>query len=350
MEPHPRQRATLRKVRAAWRDTFVLLREFRIPLVFFLVVIVGSGLLYYQLSQNSANPVQSPLEAIYLTLTLTFLQGFGDFPSLWYLQIFFFLMPVIGVIILAQGLADFGVLLFNRRSRGKEWEIAVASTFNRHTVLVGLGHLGYRVVKSLCEMDEDVVVIEIDPKPDLLKDVHFLNVPIIQEDATHETAMQSVRVAYAKSIILCTQNDSLNLQMAVKARSLNPDIEVIIRIFDDDFAQALQKQFGFRALSATGMAAPVFAALAANIDITPPISIEGEPNSLARVQINPDSTLCGSSIDHCENQYKISVVRYNNQQGRTYFHPEGKLTIQTGDTLTILGNPEHIARIIQANK
>ena len=59
---------------------------------------------------------------------------------------------------------------------------------------------------------------------------------------------------------------------------MKSDIDVVIRIFDDDFASALQRQFGFRALSATGMAAPIFASSAAKVDITAPINIEGQPN------------------------------------------------------------------------
>ena len=80
------------------------------------------------------------MEGIYDVLTITFLNSAVQFPSDLKLQLFFFLMPVLGIGILAQGLAEFGVLFFNRRSRGREWEIAVASTFADHIVLVGLGH------------------------------------------------------------------------------------------------------------------------------------------------------------------------------------------------------------------
>jgi voltage-gated potassium channel len=87
--------------------------------------------------------------------------------------------------------------------------------------------------------------------------------------------LEAAGVRRASSIILCIQDDAVNLKIALKARSLNPDIRVIIRIFDDDFAQALSQQFGFMALSGTGLAAPAFAASATDSEITPPISIEG---------------------------------------------------------------------------
>ncbi|HMN63098.1 MAG TPA: NAD-binding protein, partial [Anaerolinea sp.] len=134
-------------------------------------------------------------------------------------------------------------------------------------MLVGLGHLGYRVVRWLHEIGQDVLIIEQTAKPHLTDVLAKLDIPVLHEDATRMDVLANANIKRAKSIILCTQNDSLNLEIALKARNLNPKIEVIIRIFDDEFADSLQKQFGFKALSATGMAAPLFAAAAASVDI-----------------------------------------------------------------------------------
>jgi Trk K+ transport system NAD-binding subunit len=338
-------RITWRKARAGWRDTILLLREFRQPLLLFTLAITGSGWLYFSLAAHSLQSVDSPAKAIYIILTLTFLQASIDFPPEWYLQVFFFLMPVIGIGILAQGLTDFGVLLFNRRARGKEWEMAVASTFSNHVVLIGLGHLGYRVVKKLTELDQDVVVIERAPEPDLLHNVRALGVPVLEEDGTRETVLINAGIPRARAIILCTQNDSLNLRMALKARNLNPGIEVVIRIFDDEFASSLEKQFGFHAMSATGMAAPLFAAIAAHIDITQPVTIEGQPHILARLQISPQSRICGMTVNALEEIYHVSIVLLC-KNGERQFHPAGEELIEEGQNIAIFGDPEHIHRLL----
>ena len=157
-----------RKFRASVRDTLLLIREFAWPILFFSLAIIGGGLLYFDLAAPTNFAVDSRAEAVYLILGLTFLQPLGDFPEVWYLQLFYFLMPVVGLSILAQGLTDFGVLLFNRRARSKEWEMAVASTFNNHIILIGLGHLGFRVAKQLFEMDQEVVALELNPAENLI--------------------------------------------------------------------------------------------------------------------------------------------------------------------------------------
>jgi len=124
-------------------------------------------------------------------------------------------------------------------------------------------------------MEQDVVLIEANPKADLIASIKKMGIPVIQDDASHEVTLESAGVRSARVIILCTQNDSLNLKIALKAQRLNPKIHVILRIFDDDFAHGLQEQFGYTDFSATGMAAPAFAAAASGIDMTHPITVEG---------------------------------------------------------------------------
>jgi Trk K+ transport system NAD-binding subunit len=253
-------------------------------------------------------------------------------------------MPLIGVAILAQGLADFGVLFFNRKSRSKEWEMAVASTFNQHIILVGLGHLGYRVVRQLHDMNLDVVVVENAPRDDLVANLRALDIPILQGDGTREAMLEAAGVRRARVLVLCTQNDNLNMQIAVKARSLNPNIQVVMRIFDDDCARALEKQFGFSALSATGMAAPVFAAAAAGMDITQPITVEGQALCLARMNLSPRSKLAGLAVTDIEQKYDVSVVllRRDNHQD---MHPSADRRLAANDVVAVLGGPEQITRL-----
>ena len=334
-----------REWRASWRDTIILLREFRLPLFIFLVTIGGGGPLYYTLAQKAHAPIETVPEAVYAVLAQAFLQSAGDFPNQWYLQIFYFIMPLIGIGTLARGLTDFGVMLFNRRARGREWEMAVASTFSQHVVLVGLGHLGYRVAQQLHSMHQDVVAIEMNPSETLVADVRALKIPVIHDDGSREATLEAAGVRQARAIMLCTQQDSLNLQMAVKARSLNPAIQVVLRIFDDDFAESLHKQFGFKAFSATGMAAPAFAAAAAGVDITYPLTVEGQALSLARFTLSERSALVGATVAEIEDHDDVSIV-FLRHQGAPDMHPSGDRRLSAGDVIAVLGSPSQLNQMV----
>jgi len=335
--------------RASLRDTLLLLREFRTPLILFSVTILGIGTAYYGMSRQFGEPIGSLAESIYLMLTLVFLQSSGTFPTHPYLQIWFFLLPLIGLGVLAQGLADFGILFFNRRARSKEWEMAVASTFSKHIVLVGLGHLGYRVIEKLHQMEESVVVVELNPTADLTIEVQKMGIPIIHDDATRPATLEAAGIQRAKTVIVCMQNDAVNLQVALKARTVNPKIQVVIRIFDADFAKALREQFGFTALSATEMAGPVFAAAAAGADVTNPISIEGQLLSLARLTITSDSTLAGKTIGFIEDTYHLNIVQVRFDH-HSEMHPSDSRKLNVNDTLAVLGGPQELNRLMHDNE
>ncbi len=333
---------------AGLRETGILLNEFRQPILIFFFAIIGLGILYYYLAIQLGEPLNSQSEAIYLMLTLAFLQPSGSFPHAAILQVFYFLLPIIGVGTLAQGLAEFGVMLFNRRARSKEWEAAVASTFRNHTVLVGLGHLGFRVVEKLHEMKKPIVVVEQNPSVETFAAVQKMRIPVIQDDATRLVTLENAGVARAKTIILCSQNDPVNLKIALKARSINPNIRVIVRIFDEDFSKSLQEQFGFIALSGTSMAAPVFAAAATGADVTNPISVEGQQLSLARLTINPESRLANKVVGYVEDNYHVSVILVRHDH-ETEMHPTDNKKISSGDVLAVLGGPDELSKIMYAN-
>ncbi|MEO5886928.1 MAG: NAD-binding protein [Anaerolineales bacterium] len=336
----------VRRWKATWRDSLILLNEFKTPLIVFTLIVIGGGLYYKVLARQVGEPIQNLGEAVFIILSAAFLQVVGDFPEHPYLQLFHFFMPLVGAIVLAQGLADFGSLLFNRHTRSKEWEMAVASTLNKHIILVGLGHLGYRIVQKLHDMGRDVTVIELNPSIDTFKAVQKMDVPVIQDDGTRVAALEAANIREALTIILAGQNDAMNLQIALKARSLNPDIQVVIRIFDVDFAHALHDQFGFIALSATEMAAPVFAAAAAGADVTNPISIEGQQLSLARMTIAAASVLANKTVGYVEDNYRLNIILLRHDQ-HSEMHPTDTRPLHAGDTLAVLGGPEQLRKLVQ---
>jgi Trk K+ transport system NAD-binding subunit len=339
----------IRHWKAGWRDTLILLKEFQLPLLLFAVAVVGGGMAYAAIAKVVGTPVDSLTEAIYIVLTAAFLQPVGEFPNSFGLQIFHFIMPLIGIIILAHGLAEFGSLLFNRRARGKEWEMAVASTMNNHIVLIGLGHLGYRVAQRLHEIGKSVVVVELNLGTHTTAAARDMGIPVIHGDARHHGALEGANIRDARTIILASQDDAMNLQIALRARSLNPEIQVVIRIFDEDFAHSLQDQFGFTALSATEMAAPVFAAAAAGADVTNPISIEGQQLSLARLKIPYTSNLANKTVGFVEDNYHLNIIllRHDHQ---SEMHPTDTRPLHPGDTLAVLGGPEQLSRLMQDNQ
>jgi len=334
------------------RDTLILLRQFRGLLILFSLTLIGGGWVYFILSrQTGAARPASPAEGVFLVLSMIFLQAnTAEFPSVWYLQIFFFIMPVLGLGILSQGAADFGVLLFNRRARGEAWQMAVAETFNDHIVVVGLGHLGFRIGRTLHELGESFLVIEEDPKAELVSEVQGWNVPIIHGDANKHDVLINAGVPRAHTIVIATSDDTLNLQIAIHARAVNPQVRTIVRLFDDDFAREVREAFGITAAySASALAAPAFAAAAADLDMAEAINVNGRMLNMSHLTLTPTSSLLEKTIRHLEDEYELSVVLL--RRGReAKVNPAHDTVLKAQDQITVFADTGALHKLNRLNK
>ncbi|MCS6909171.1 MAG: NAD-binding protein [Anaerolineales bacterium] len=106
-------------------------------------------------------------------------------------------------------------------------------------MLVGLGHLGFRIARALNDLDEPFVCVEQNPEAELMSAVRDWHVPIIQGDALKHDVLRKAGLERAHTIVLATSDDIINLQIAIRARAINPRVRTIVRLFDDDFAREL---------------------------------------------------------------------------------------------------------------
>ncbi len=340
----------LRSLTANVRDTVVLLRQFSGPLTAFSITVLLGGGLYFVLARHAgeARPT-SLVESVYLVLSLIFLQAGIAFPSAWYLQIFFFMMPVVGLGSLAQGAADFGVLLFNRRARGEAWQVAVAETYSNHVVIVGMGHLGFRVARALHELGENFVIIEQNPEAALISHAHDWQVPVLNGDSLKHDVLKEAGVERAKTIVICTSDDTINLQIAIHARAVNPNIRTIIRLFDDEFAREVRNAFGITAAySASALAAPAFAAAAAGLEVLQSITLNGRVLNMSQLTLTPKSALLGKTVGQVEQQYDISLVLLLRGK-EADLHPNHTTTLKAGDRITVFADVNTLHRLNQLN-
>jgi len=83
--------------------------------------------------------------------------------------------------------------------------------------------------------------------------------------------LEKAQVKRASAIVACTADDLTNLAVALEAREFNPDMKVVLRMFDADLAARVQNGVQIHAaFSTTALAAPSFAAAATRAPIDQP--------------------------------------------------------------------------------
>ena len=135
------------------------------PLLGFLMITIGGGLLYGELYE-AARGVSIPfIDRPFIMVQLMVLEAPERVPPEWYLVAFWYAMPPVFVILVAFGAADFVNLFLNRDSSRDPWGEALALTYKHHIIVFGAGHVGFRVIRDLVDMGLDVIAIDQSPNP-----------------------------------------------------------------------------------------------------------------------------------------------------------------------------------------
>ena len=103
-------------------------------------------------------------EALYITYCLIWLEHLIEFPGHWLLQIFYFALPPLGLLVVLDAVVRFSYHILRRDEAGKEWVRAMCKTLDNHVVLCGLGKLGLRTLQQLIRLGEPVAILEKDPQ------------------------------------------------------------------------------------------------------------------------------------------------------------------------------------------
>ena len=188
------QSRQIRVLRVGWHDTRALIREFRRPLfIFFLAVFVG-GFIYMHLNNTyTENKTLNYVDMPYIMLALMVLEASIDVPVEPYLIVFWYIMPLLAVYVVGRGAADFVRLFMDREQRRSAWEVAVAATYKRHIIVVGIGHTGMRIVRELTQMGFEVVAVDVGVSKEAHEGLHNVDVPLIAGDGRLVNVLEAGR-------------------------------------------------------------------------------------------------------------------------------------------------------------
>ena len=335
-----------RLLNAQWRDARVLLGESRAALVLFVVVILGGAVLlrlFYTFPGTTAHP--SFGEALYAAFALIFFQPVLPFPGQWTLRILYFVVPILGLVALADGVIHFGSALIDQRQRGQKWQAAMASTYKDHVIVCGLGKVGYRVILELRKFGREVVGVEQNADGRFVEKVQALGIPVIIADARREETLTKAGVAQADVVIPCTEDELTNLDIALDARDLNPDIKIVMRMFDPELAERVERGFGIHtAFSVSALAAPSFAAAAMRVNVQHSFYVGETLVNLSELIVAPGSRLAGQTVAEVEAGLDMSVMSYEGG-GIADLHPKPAQMLRAGDKITVLATLEILKQL-----
>lgn len=201
----------------------------------------------------------SMIDAFYFVITTVTTTGYGDITpreSETWVKLYVCLMMLLGsagVATLYSIMTDYIVSARFDQLMGRQ-----RATEIDHVIVVGLGNVGYRTVNELHNIGLEVVVIDQKIENEF-RNLVDRKVQTIVGDGRDAEVLKRAGVHSATAVISCTQDDATNLSVALSAKTINPNVRVVVRLFDDAFAAKAQAHLGLdAALSASRIAAPNF--------------------------------------------------------------------------------------------
>lgn len=312
-----------------------------------MVVILFVGGQLFQTLESDKNI--DAIEGMFYTWSLIFGEPPESFPKSGILRVLFFLVPLIGIMFIIEGIVELALLVRDRRRCERDWCKTMARSMSNHVVLIGCGKLGFRVFKLLRRLGEQVVVIEKDERARFLEEIRRDGSPLLIGDARDESMLHDATLAKAKSIVLASNDDLGNLEIALDARRIKPDIRVILRMFDQNMADKIREGFNIHiAMSQSATSAPRFAMAAIDPSIVNSFVVGDQLIVMYQWEVHRGGPLEGKTVGQIMNEMACGVTRISSDAESGRMFPPPDVSLKAGDDLLVQGPFETLSKLKNA--
>jgi Trk K+ transport system NAD-binding subunit len=329
MEHHPQRRSFATRV----RYMLAIARRFRVT---FLLALVLFGLLPFVFVFAYRTPGGERIgwgRALHHVYFLLFGQPSLEYVDNLPIEALNLLIPPFGLLAVVDGVVRFAYLFFAKKTADKEWTEVISEAMRGHIIVCGAGRVGFRIANQLSALSKEVVVIEKregTPYAAVLRD---LNIPVLIDDARNPAALARLNVKHAQAIVCCTDDDLGNINVGLDARKANPEIRIVMRLFDEDLAERVRENFRAEAHSTSVLAGQTLALTSLDPRIVHSFSIGTHLMVVSLFKAN--DKLAGLKILELRDRFGGLALSLKKQGGEEALHPHGLIELTVGDAVTI---------------
>ena len=176
-----------------------------------------------------------------------------------------------------------------------------------HVVVIGLGNLGHRVANELKVLGMDVVAVEASEDSDNVAAARGV-FPVVVGDARKRSILDKAGIEQAKVLLALTDDQMLNLSVALHARQRNPGLKTVIRTYDLDLADKFRDSGADIVLSTSAIAAPAFVDAALHPGVQGSFRRNDKDILVLRLTADPDSEILDRSVGEIAEKLGIAVI------------------------------------------
>jgi len=218
--------------------------------------------------------------------------------------------------------------------------LSVPRRMRNHVVVLGLGNVGYRTMLHLLEAGVEVAVVESRTGGRFVAIARRQGVPVLIADAHFMDSLRALSVQHARAVVAATDDDLANLEAALAARELNPNVRVVTRLFDPELAERVQQQLHLTTCqSMSALATPAFVAAALGDSVLSIIERGRLLWLLAEATVQPGSAADGAEVRELEADADLRVLAVRDETGE-HWRPVYPERLRAGDDVLVAASRE----------
>ena len=225
----------------------------------------------------------------------------------------------------------------------------VPASIRDHVIVCGLGTIGYRVALGIAARGVPVVVVESDENGRFTAAVRSHGIPVVIGDARQPEILKAVGIVTARAMVAATSDDLVNIAAALHARTVRPDLRVVVRLYDPDFALRVQRGLGMRfTRSVSHLAAAAFAAAATGSHVAASVPVGDRRVVLfAQVQVPAAAEIAGRQAAIVDQTGERRLLAIIGSDGHARWHPRLDEPLVPGSELVVAATRQGLADLLQ---
>ncbi|MFD6138201.1 NAD-binding protein [Promicromonospora sp. NPDC060271] len=236
---------------------------------------------------------------------------------------------------------------------------------SEHVVVVGLGDLGTRIVRSLDRRGVPVVAVDIDESARGIAVARARDVPVVIGDARRAATLRAAYVDTAQAIVVVTSGGATTIGIGFAARSIPrpedaPPLRTVLRVYDKDLSRRIRREIPDSVgLSSSFLAAPWFAASMIGQEVKATIPYRDRVLVLAEIVImegsrlarmHPDDVDLDGEEEDAEGVVRSRLLAIRTKQqasggGGRMIEPSEGWYLHADDTLVVIATTAGLRRL-----
>lgn len=217
----------------------------------------------------------------------------------------------------------------------------------QHIIVCGLGRVGGRVLEYLRAAGVTVLVIDNRVLPN---DSRLGGAALLSGDCCRAESWQQANLDRAQGVLILTSDDLVNISTALMVRKLNPNIRIVVRMFN----QGLMDRLGHTvhnvfALSTSALAAPLLALMARTGKALGTFRLDdGAHQQVSELVVQAQSVIVGRSVAEVMQPEQLHAIAYCPARGAAQLGSDVDLQarLSAGDQMVVCGEADRVAALL----